>query len=430
MAGRRARADRRRRLGSAAHGAGDHGGGHRAGGGGRPVRPAAVRQRVGRLRRVPGRHPRRPRPRAADRQRDQGPRASSTARARLRRETDAGQETLRAAAARGGRRQGGHQPAPLPDDEGPPGVEAGRDRARSTSTRRAGGQRLVRLHTSGRAGRRARRSSATAPTPPPPSSTCSTSSGCRDGPTQASRRCVVARARPRCDAGRWRPSREALTAGRQLAAATGGPLDALDDRRRRRPDRRRSSPLTAWRPCTRRTTTLLTDYGPETWGAVVAQAVGDARARPSCWPPGTDRGNEVLAHAAARLDLPMVANCTTVTPGEPMTVTSVRWGGSLLEEADPRRPDARCSPSPLHAFEASPAASPVDAGVERARRRARPGARPQRRARPGRAEAGITLATAPVVVGGGRGVGSAEAFAPARGAGRAARRRRRLLARR
>ena len=39
----------------------------------------------------------------------------------------------------------------------------------------------------------------------------------------------------------------------------------------------------------------------------------------------------------------------------------------------------------------------------------------------------MTLATAPVVVGGGRGVGSAEGFARARGARRAARRRRRLL---
>ena len=29
--------------------------------------------------------------------------------------------------------------------------------------------------------------------------------------------------------------------------------------------------------------------------------------------PGTDRGNEVMAQAAARLDLPMVANCTTIS---------------------------------------------------------------------------------------------------------------------
>ena len=48
---------------------------------------------------------------------------------------------------------------------------------------------------------------------------------------------------------------------------------------------------------------------------------------------GTLRGNEVLAHVAAKLDLPFAANCTTTTPGDPLVVTRVRWGGSLLEEA-------------------------------------------------------------------------------------------------
>ncbi len=49
--------------------------------------------------------------------------------------------------------------------------------------------------------------------------------------------------------------------------------------------------------------------------------------------PGTDRGNEVLAHVAAKLDQPMSANCMSVTPGDPATVVRMRWGGSLLEEA-------------------------------------------------------------------------------------------------
>ena len=46
--------------------------------------------------------------------------------------------------------------------------------------------------------------------------------------------------------------------------------------------------------------------------------------------PGTERGNEVLAHAAAMLDLPLAANCVAVSGSE---VTRVRWGGSLLEHA-------------------------------------------------------------------------------------------------
>ena len=58
-----------------------------------------------------------------------------------------------------------------------------------------------------------------------------------------------------------------------------------------------------------------------------------AGARPRWSPPGSDRGNELLAHVAAKLDLPMAANCMSVAPGAPATVTRMRWGGSLLEEA-------------------------------------------------------------------------------------------------
>jgi electron transfer flavoprotein alpha subunit len=48
---------------------------------------------------------------------------------------------------------------------------------------------------------------------------------------------------------------------------------------------------------------------------------------------GTERGNEVMAHVAAKLDLPFAANCVSAKPGDPMQLTRTRWGGSLLEEA-------------------------------------------------------------------------------------------------
>ncbi len=62
---------------------------------------------------------------------------------------------------------------------------------------------------------------------------------------------------------------------------------------------------------------LLVDYGPEAWGEVVAQAVR-ALAPDVVLATGTDRGNEVLAQAAARLDLPFAANCTELGDGEPL----------------------------------------------------------------------------------------------------------------
>jgi electron transfer flavoprotein alpha subunit len=150
---------------------------------------------------------------------------------------------------------------------------------------------------------------------------------------------------------------------------------------------------------------LLGDYGPEAWGDVVAQAV--ATLNPSMvLATGTDRGNEVMAHAAARLDLPMVANVIEFVEDE---LVRVRWGGSLLERCTLDAP-IRLVTIAHHAFPAvespgSPSTAPLAVELDPAL------ARTVVRDRVERA-AGVTLSTAPVVVSGGRGVGSADGFAP------------------
>src|SRR5262249_58232394 len=48
---------------------------------------------------------------------------------------------------------------------------------------------------------------------------------------------------------------------------------------------------------------------------------------------GDETRNELMAHVAARLDLPFAANCVSAAGRDPLSVTRVRWGGSLLEEA-------------------------------------------------------------------------------------------------
>ncbi len=163
---------------------------------------------------------------------------------------------------------------------------------------------------------------------------------------------------------------------------------------------------------------VLTDYGPEAWGEVVAHAVR-ALAPDVVMASGTDRGNEVLAQAAARLDLPFAANCTELRTGggdgggdgDGVEVTRIRWGGSLLEDATLPGGVTIVTIAP-HAVEAGPAATPGAAEpVPFTVRLDRSLGRSVVRGRVER-EAGVTLATAPVVVGGGRGVGSAEAFAP------------------
>src|SRR5690349_24458652 len=73
-------------------------------------------------------------------------------------------------------------------------------------------------------------------------------------------------------------------------------------------------------------------YSPDGTAAALTGLIQD-RSPAAVVAPGTDRGNEVLAHVAAQLGLPMAANCTAVNPGDPLTLTRVRWGGSLLEEA-------------------------------------------------------------------------------------------------
>jgi electron transfer flavoprotein alpha subunit len=122
--------------------------------------------------------------------------------------------------------------------------------------------------------------------------------------------------------------------------------------------------------------------------------------------PGSERGNEVLGHVAAQLDLPMAANCVSVTPGEPLTLTRVRWGGSLLEEARLHGSPALLTAAP-HAVAADPAAAGVE--VELIPPAENASVRVSEKVEA--VSAGVSLADADVVVSGGRGVGSAEGFA-------------------
>ncbi len=156
---------------------------------------------------------------------------------------------------------------------------------------------------------------------------------------------------------------------------------------------------------------LLENFGPEAWGEAIAQLVAklSPRAMLAC---GSERGNEVMAQAAARMNMPFVANCADITPGDGgnWTMTRIQWGGSLLEDAT-LTADVALVTCGLHVIASEPASSPtspsttavaVDIPAELAR------TIPVDRVVQ---SAGVTLPTAPVVVGGGRGVGSEEGFA-------------------
>jgi len=147
------------------------------------------------------------------------------------------------------------------------------------------------------------------------------------------------------------------------------------------------------------------DYAPAAWGQTLAD-IARERSPVAVVAAGTERGNEVLAHAAAILDVPFSANTVGFTHGSPPTVTRVRWGGSLLEEA-------RLHGSPLIMTVAPHAVTPdegVLVGAETvASSQHALAVAPTERV--GAASGGISLEDAKVVVSGGRGVGSAEGFA-------------------
>lgn len=154
----------------------------------------------------------------------------------------------------------------------------------------------------------------------------------------------------------------------------------------------------------------LTDFAPDAWAQAVAGMVGShsPEAVIAC---GSEVGNELMARVAAKLDLPMAANALEVETGDVYTMTRVRWGGSLLEEASLTAPTKLLTVA-QHAFEpietgsGAPKVEAVSADISDAdlivkvTKRIVPEAD------------GITLTEAPIVVSGGRGVGSADGFAP------------------
>jgi electron transfer flavoprotein alpha subunit len=146
-------------------------------------------------------------------------------------------------------------------------------------------------------------------------------------------------------------------------------------------------------------------YAPGAWAAAVCELAGPLGPE-AIVAAGSERGNEVLAHVGARLDLPFAANVTEVRGDE---LTRVRWGGSLLEEARlhgspllltvaPHAVAAEAPGTPAATEAFSPALSDADTAVRVVGRVEESGG-------------GVSLRDAKVVVSGGRGVGSADGFA-------------------
>jgi electron transfer flavoprotein alpha subunit len=146
--------------------------------------------------------------------------------------------------------------------------------------------------------------------------------------------------------------------------------------------------------------------------AAVAQAVAELVERLSpaaVVAMGTARGNEVVAHLAAKLELPFAANCVAAVTGDPLLVTRVRWGGSVLEEARLHghvklltvQPHAVAAEATADGRPAVETFTPTLSDADRAVRVVE---------RVSATTGGVSLADAKVVVSAGRGAGSPEGF--------------------
>jgi electron transfer flavoprotein alpha subunit len=150
----------------------------------------------------------------------------------------------------------------------------------------------------------------------------------------------------------------------------------------------------------------LSAYAPAAWAACLERLIDQIQPT-AVVAAGTNRGNEVLSHVAARRDVPFAANCVAV--GSDGSVTRIRWGGSLLEEARIQSELMVLTVAP-HMVEATTvngaeaAVQTLEVDLDEADLVVRVAGREET------PSAGISLEEAKVVVSGGRGVGSAEGF--------------------
>ena len=154
----------------------------------------------------------------------------------------------------------------------------------------------------------------------------------------------------------------------------------------------------------------LSSYGAAAWAASVVEVATAGSAR-LVIASGTPRGNEVLAHVSTRLDILMAANVIGVDGTEPLIVSRQVMGGGVFEEMRLEGDVAALSVAG-HALDAIPAAMPTEPEVRSFSPALTDADLLTRVVRTEAKEAGGTdaLTSARVVVGAGRGAGSADGF--------------------
>ncbi len=156
---------------------------------------------------------------------------------------------------------------------------------------------------------------------------------------------------------------------------------------------------------------LLAGYAPLAWARVLAGLAGQTGAS-AVVAAGTDHGSEVMAHLGALTGHPMAANCVSAEPAGDGSwrLSRQRWAGLLLEDAMLTAPLALLTVA-TDTVPPQPAASPASLAVHAHQPGLAEGDLAVRATESAGQAGGTSLATARVVVGGGRGVGGPDGFA-------------------
>jgi electron transfer flavoprotein alpha subunit len=154
----------------------------------------------------------------------------------------------------------------------------------------------------------------------------------------------------------------------------------------------------------------LKAYAPAAWARSLA-GLAEAAAATAVVAAATDHGAEVMAHLGAITGLPVAANCVSAEVAGAGTFRLVRhrWAGSLLEDALLDGAPALLTVA-VDAVAAAEAGVPVTTGVHACQPELAEADLVVRAAESAERSAGVSLATARVVVGGGRGVGGPDGF--------------------
>ena len=156
----------------------------------------------------------------------------------------------------------------------------------------------------------------------------------------------------------------------------------------------------------------LTDFAPAATARAAVQLAERLGTR-SVVAAGTDRGNEVIAHVGAMLDLPVAADCLDITLGDPIAAAPGSLGRQhrreprtlhapvVIATVVPHAVAAEAAGGSASVVEFTPDLADADLLVIVVDRTGRRGS-----------ASGVSLAEAKVIVSGGRGVGGTEGFAP------------------